>query len=118
MVNVCSTFLLVLPEVNISRNENNSNMIDCIVRANPSPEISWKECVENGTKCKLLKQNFEKKEIGYGIYKSNISLEMSSSNVFKCEAKNKLGNAKNYYRRKVVGQIKGEFFVLDRDYSL
>ena len=85
-------FFLVKPvvELRVSKNKSKS-IIDCIVKAYPSPEISWKQCKVNGTNCRYLKKNTMKKEVGYGKYKSTISLNTSSLNIYKCEAKNAHG---------------------------
>lgn len=85
---------LVKPEVvdlRVSKNKSKS-IIDCIVKAYPTPKISWKQCNVNGTNCRDLKKNTMKKEVGIGKYKSTISLNISALYIYTCEATNAHGN--------------------------
>ena len=105
----------VLSEVKVTIKRGlNGSLVNCIVKANPPPEISWKNCNINETaSCKPIKTNMAMKQVHNQshVYMSSILLNKSHEHIINCVVNNSFWRKKGSYTYKLDSdKAKGNYF--------
>ena len=91
----------------------NGSLVNCVVKGNPSPEISWEKCyINETTSCKPIKAHIAKKKIHNEshAYTSSILLNTSHEHVINCVAKSLFWRKKGSYMYKFDSdKTKGDY---------
>lgn len=94
----------------------NGSLVNCVVKGNPSPEISWEKCkINETTSCKPIRARIAKEKVQNEShsYTSSILLTTSREHVINCIARNLFGRKKGSYMYKFDSDTTKGNYVLE-----